>query len=544
MQVPLSAHDLAQVELLVQLDRHQPALDILEALLREGHTDNWEFLLQWLDSVRVLHPEDWDARAIQFAEELDEIAQCRKRAPLLLELEVASRLLMDTEEVPEREARMDVLIDKIIKYYRRFSTKGCCGLDLRQIVARITREEDRLKLSARLKEALEELRCDASELAHVRSRITMLTLESMLGVLCDVRDADAVMSTVEGLVNEYHSLSHLNAELESSERGHGDLILTVAASLLTERWSSANCKTSLLKAMQILTQGLSLSPCNFEFTLALLRLYCEAGSPKKAYELFNSLSIKHIQLESMSHEVMEPLLSSGLSSILGELCSKISLFQKHSSKDVADYTANCYRQQKYHKLPEFYKLLNRLSRGEARWSAAVLQAHIGMCTQNLEALDVQDWSSVKVGGMLCNNDEQAIPDWSKVSVESILPLGERSSARALSAKESLRLQQRVTGAYVAQTISKFQPTSSNADNADANKELIERLEGILSSGGLDFDTVAVQLVHSTLCISTMQQGPDGIAQVTECLKTAESALQTTEQQVTITYTLTPSLLTP
>ena len=58
---------------MVQMGQHQPAVDMLESLLKDGHTDNWEFLLQWLESVMVLHQEDWDTRAIQFSHDLDEL---------------------------------------------------------------------------------------------------------------------------------------------------------------------------------------------------------------------------------------------------------------------------------------------------------------------------------------------------------------------------------------------------------------------------------------------------------------------------------------
>ena len=104
---------------------------------------------------------------------------------------------------------------------------------------------------------------------------------------------------VDELYAEYGQWVHLNSELESSERGHNDVILMVAAGLLMERWKLHACVPSLHRAMAILSEGINyskhmrthrevhecscsgveLSKSNFEFKLALLRCYCHGWSP-------------------------------------------------------------------------------------------------------------------------------------------------------------------------------------------------------------------------------------------------------------------------
>ena len=63
----------------------------------------------------------------------------------------------------------------------------------------------------------------------------------------------------------------------------------------------------------MLRTGIAASVHNFEFKVALMRLMRDLGAVTEAHALFRQLDIKHIQYESLSHELQDPLRRISLS---------------------------------------------------------------------------------------------------------------------------------------------------------------------------------------------------------------------------------------
>eukprot|EP00658_Telonema_sp_P-2_P008743 TRINITY_DN13300_c0_g2_i1.p1 TRINITY_DN13300_c0_g2~~TRINITY_DN13300_c0_g2_i1.p1 ORF type:complete len:916 (-),score=272.12 TRINITY_DN13300_c0_g2_i1:266-3013(-) len=430
--------------LLVQMGEKQQAREIYEQLFEEGNADNWDFLQAWMQIVMELEPEGWEATVTEKCEYLDQLVGQKKRGPLLLKIEVAVKQLEQNGVEP--------LLLELVRYYRRFGSKGCCGLDLRVYLAQVPEQSRPLlfeMLTAELEaiKAESEAEAEADELNVLRLRVTLVSLQSLLGTwMVDLSNMEAVMGKVDELVEEYHSFSGLNQGLESSERGHNDLFLTLAASLLSERWEQHRCKSSLQRALALLTEAVERSSSNFEFKANLLRLYCQAGSPATAYEIFKKLSVKHIQFESISHEVFEPLVSSLLLPQLRELCDNIKSFHRHALKDVPDMIAGCYRHSKYHKLAEFYSLRHRLTHGAAKWNAALVGA-LDQLSQG-QGVGEGGWESLCSASLINNDDTHAVPDWTRLtSIPD--PPSQRGKPQSLSPERQLLVEQRLGAVRVA-----------------------------------------------------------------------------------------------
>ena len=65
--------------LMLEMDQHDAARTVFEQLLRSGNSDNWDFLVSWLDTTQQLHADAWVEPALQLADELDELSEQKKR---------------------------------------------------------------------------------------------------------------------------------------------------------------------------------------------------------------------------------------------------------------------------------------------------------------------------------------------------------------------------------------------------------------------------------------------------------------------------------
>ena len=65
--------------LMLEMDQHDAARTVFEQLLRSGNSDNWDFLVSWLDTTQQLHADAWVEPALQLADELDELSGQKKR---------------------------------------------------------------------------------------------------------------------------------------------------------------------------------------------------------------------------------------------------------------------------------------------------------------------------------------------------------------------------------------------------------------------------------------------------------------------------------
>lgn len=64
----------------------------------------------------------------------------------------------------------------------------------------------------------------------------------------------------------------------------------------------------LVEACALLEQGLLRSGFNFQFRLLLVRLYHRLGACPRLLDHYDALDVKHVQHDSLSHLVLQPML--------------------------------------------------------------------------------------------------------------------------------------------------------------------------------------------------------------------------------------------
>eukprot|EP00002_Diphylleia_rotans_P026190 TRINITY_DN5210_c0_g1_i2.p1 TRINITY_DN5210_c0_g1~~TRINITY_DN5210_c0_g1_i2.p1 ORF type:complete len:412 (+),score=78.35 TRINITY_DN5210_c0_g1_i2:331-1566(+) len=125
-----------------------------------------------------------------------------------------------------------------------------------------------------------------------------------------------------------------------------------------------------------------------------IRLYSYFDAIDSGLKFFESLDIKHIQLDSMSYLVLEDARSCARFEYLDELCGNIISYHEEYYRENPDYVMSCYNHGTYAKIEEFMDLRDKLIRsytyGLAKVQSAQLQLLNKMNSPQHCALFLQD----------------------------------------------------------------------------------------------------------------------------------------------------------
>lgn len=118
----------------------------------------------------------------------------------------------------------------------------------------------------------------------------------------------------------------------------------------------------LVEALCLLHYLLSNSPNNFHAKLLCLQIYHILGCGWSAHQTYETLDIKHVQLDSMGylHCAQLPIVANVLS-ITKQLYNSTLKFFTTSYKESLEYLAMCYKFGSFSKLQEFMDFRDRLS---------------------------------------------------------------------------------------------------------------------------------------------------------------------------------------
>jgi hypothetical protein len=134
--------------------------------------------------------------------------------------------------------------------------------------------------------------------------------------------------------------------LQSTERRSGDDLALLCAHTLVDMFATtgaphllavllqaaaAKVRTSgerqaLVDAAVVLERAQELSPKNFQFTLLLVRCYAALGAWQAAHGSWQSLGVKHVQLDSMSLWVLQPAVRLLAVDEVAALCEAVERF--------------------------------------------------------------------------------------------------------------------------------------------------------------------------------------------------------------------------
>lgn len=122
-----------------------------------------------------------------------------------------------------------------------------------------------------------------------------------------------------------------------------------------------NSTDRLVEILHLLNYLLKNSPSNFHAKLLCLQIFHILGCTLGAHKIYDSLDIKHIQLDSMGYLHCAHLPSTGINSLSKPIYDQTLKFFTASYKDSLEYLAMSYKFGSFSKLQEFMDFRERLS---------------------------------------------------------------------------------------------------------------------------------------------------------------------------------------
>jgi len=405
-------HDLAN---------YPASLTIYQAQLQGAHPDNWAFWLGHLDAALAGEPATSDnvASTVSLAGSISE-KDPRLRGPCLVPLEAAARRLQAGEE-----AALEELCEGLVRYLERFGSKSCAASDVRAYLHVIPLSQRVALIATVQAKEEEEAGSDLAALAKLQKSITRHCVLRLLGHGSGKSVEESTRAAVS-LVEAYEASLPLNEGMEASERGHGDPLLVLASYYLADAYRSHGSMPRLLHAIALLRRGCKDSERNFEYRVVLMRLLVECGAVSEALELFTALDVKHVQYESLAHELIAGLNAAGLLKEARLVSGRTLHFHSEASREVPEYTANAYRYENYSKVSEFVDFGKKLKRSATAAAAAAslglwYHSFAGLVMEPYYAMAAERLKEVSPRNLVSNEDHHSIQRWEALPVGPMPP---------------------------------------------------------------------------------------------------------------------------
>jgi N-terminal acetyltransferase B complex non-catalytic subunit len=111
--------------------------------------------------------------------------------------------------------------------------------------------------------------------------------------------------------------------------------------------------TNLITAASLLEEALVFSPYNASLNITAIDVCSKLNAVHRAYELYQGLSIKHIQLDSCSYLISSKLVQGGLYNEAIELCNDVLQFHKSIARETGEFAASSMEHGSLSKADEF-----------------------------------------------------------------------------------------------------------------------------------------------------------------------------------------------
>eukprot|EP00249_Psilotum_nudum_P015279 c25240_g1_i1 orf=38-2890(+) len=467
-----------QGKLLLSLHQYKRAAEVFQEVLQTS-SDDWAVFLQFLDAsleggcleVSSSTENDYHAqdtsdvgghlgggmkihlsteqanerlhKADLFVHELQQMkGQELRRVPFLASVEIAKRQLLlrcskDKCHEPNCAANSREVAVSIAEYFRRFGHMLSCASDVEDFLD-LLKQQDRIWLVEQLHNACGEYE-DENTLKKFRRKIVVHELEVLLGLKAALPDKGIIAEAV-GIAKLYIGNLELSKDLDPQESVHGEELLTFATSLLIELFLRTKQFGYLIEAILVLEFGLSVRRHTFQYKIMLINLYCTLSAVSIAFDLYKTLDIKNILIETLSHHIIPSLVKSTCWMELDSVLKEATKFYEDYQREAADLTILAYRHCNYSKVLEFVQFKERLQHSHnlllARAEDSILKlkqksespedleavlAHMSYGNQSLE------WSQdEKLIALSFNEDLKTRPWWSPAPDECLLA-GETST---------------------------------------------------------------------------------------------------------------------
>ncbi|ORX87429.1 TPR-like protein [Basidiobolus meristosporus CBS 931.73] len=433
-----------RLELLSKLNKWEQILDISKKKLKENYDDwnHYQYYFTALMNFTKANPEEKATlfeEARRFLSEFVDKASSTpnpKRGPFL------SMLEFEKELINEGSVTNNVkLIELIVQYFEKFGSKFCCFEDLQPYLNLITKEQAQEVLEKFLKSVPQVEKDDkANSVKNVQRNINIRKVERYVGLYSEL-STEQTIEHVNQLVKAYIEALDYGRDLEETEKQYGDDYIVLATHALVDIWKKSGDVSFLFQALVLLENALKKSTYNFQFKFLAIRLYQILGVFQRSLELYKSMDIKHIQLDTLSHMIVESGADLGFSEdLVGVIYESLGIYSSNTT-ETPEMIVQAYKYGTYSKIEEFIDFRRRLEDS--------LQRHLldrGLVQEELAGLTSLDHlrnyfndfdvTALKHDDKFCdslcdNRDYEAYANWNPLSEKTCEKLTRPNPQRAI-----------------------------------------------------------------------------------------------------------------
>ncbi|RHZ56831.1 hypothetical protein Glove_396g53 [Diversispora epigaea] len=369
-------------DLLLKTENWTKANEISKNLLTETtNLDDWGYYLMYLESCLHLittitatdnskneneNNENCDIstksvdldQVREFLHSLQEIAIKNseiKRGPFLAELELEKRA---KEEIKEYKPKTEV--NKLmVNYFEIFGSKACCFEDLQQYLKGIPLDSAK-KIIEEFKSTINLSDDDKkSKIKNIQKNVNIYKFERFMGLFEELNENE-MLSYVNNLINSYKDALQYGEELPDTEYQYGDDFIIIGSQILFDLYKKTGHNSYLFQAIFILENALKKSKHNFQFKLFLIRLYQKIGIFHIPLNLYKSMEIKHMQLDTLSHYLVERSFSLGAFEDATQACYDSLPIYRSNEIETPEMIISAYKFATFSKIQDFIEFQNEL----------------------------------------------------------------------------------------------------------------------------------------------------------------------------------------
>ncbi|CAH1985848.1 unnamed protein product [Acanthoscelides obtectus] len=280
------------------------------------------------------------------------------RGPYLARFELCSRL---SEKDMCSADLLGETIELFIEYFRKFGHKPCCVSDLR-VYLNLLNDIKKAELATRL---IKDVGISSTTIPQSEHQMQRHICALQLARLCGSHrnlPADHLKALVTALSLHYqHGYQAYGKNLLPTDLGASDPYALIAAHILHDLAQTQNNSEFIILALMLLDSLLKNSPSNFHAKLLAIRLYHLVGGGICAHDMYNSLDVKHLQLDSLGYIHCARLPTTGLFTLCTNLFDTTLKFFASNYKDSSEYLTFSYKFGSFIKMNEFLDFRERLN---------------------------------------------------------------------------------------------------------------------------------------------------------------------------------------
>lgn len=325
----------------------------------EGGDEDWNTIAAFCSAVKELPNQQSDSKNL--LKSLAEAASPAHRGTSLARLELATKL----------DASKADIIDLCGYYFTAMGSKFCYFEDIQPYLIGIEAAE-----LHKLVNDLDERTLTVSDpLRKVRERINVAKLHRYCE-LTSRTDLGAALSNAAKYTQEYADALPLGRGLEDTETQHGNPFVLLAAHWLID--AAAHDQKHLIQAVVILEHAIRRSRADYQLKLLLIRLYRLLGSFERAIEIYETLDIKQVQNDTLSHYLNARIASLAPLDRLQPLLSQAESVYRSNEDETPDLITQAYNYGTYSKIEEFIEFGDRLETSVQRSLTAIERIRLGL----------------------------------------------------------------------------------------------------------------------------------------------------------------------